>query len=107
MAVSIIFFVLWEMTKMFITTKSLMNLSNEVVSAQQESFLAKLDELKIAEARLYLKLLPNTKHMDQIEYKGDIEIPTGWRSCPESYYSSKIFNFAKSFSTDPASSANS
>jgi hypothetical protein len=58
MTVSIIFFVLWETTKMFVTTRGLMKLRNELNNARPETFVARLDELKNAESRLYLKLLP-------------------------------------------------
>lgn len=58
MAVSIILFVLFEIVKMFITGKGLMNLRKEVVSATPETFTAKLDELKNTEARFHLILLP-------------------------------------------------
>ncbi len=56
--ISILCFVSWETAKMYITATSLKNLRDEVLNAAPETFTAKLDQLKLAEARLIMKLLP-------------------------------------------------
>jgi hypothetical protein len=57
MTISLVCFVVWETTKMFITAKTLNTLRTAVLGASPEHFNRRLQELQKAEARLLLKFM--------------------------------------------------
>lgn len=57
MIISLVCFVVWETTKMFITAKSLNGFRNAVIGATPEDFNSRLQELQNAEAKLMIKFM--------------------------------------------------
>jgi hypothetical protein len=57
MIISLICFIVWETTKMVVTTVTLKHLRTAVLEAAPEHFNNRLNELKIAEAKLMVNLM--------------------------------------------------
>jgi len=57
MCISLVFFILWETIKMFITVKTLNVMRNAVLESSPEQFYPRLNELKIKEANLLARFM--------------------------------------------------